>query len=147
MSVTRYKILTGEHAGKIVEGYGCNARPFVPCPDSMIDVSKYGDGVWFPSLNLRLKQEYDYASGRTGCGKYVNYENLVVPFDKYGKEIFVGDKLYIASSKEVKLVEVVKFGSEYHVGCGWMQRKLTVKDLDTNKTLTINVPAHTIKVV
>lgn len=142
MSKQRFLIKTGEHAGKIVEGQGCNARAY---PTAPVDLS-LGDGIWIHSLNLRIKQEYDQASGCTGCGNYVHYKDLVIPFDKNGNELFVGDKIYFSSKNCVCIGEIKKFGVEYHVGCGWMQRKMTVTDIHTKQTHTINVPVHTIKI-
>jgi hypothetical protein len=152
MNKQRYLIKTGEFAGKVVEGQGCNARPF---PDSTdVDSAKYGDGIYIPELGLRLKQErhgYTVKDGLTvptakHCADFVNYEDLVVAFDKNGNELFVGDTVYAAIKNVVCLVKITKIGDVYHQGCGWMTRKFTVEGEGLEKKVTLTNPSAVIKV-
>lgn len=142
MTIARYLIKTGQFAGQVVDGVGCNAREF---PDSEPDSSKYRDAIFIPSLGLRLTAERE--DSYEHCGHHVHYENLVVAFDKYDNEIFVGDEIYAAVGKEVCRLKVVAMTGLNHVGCGWMQRKMRCKNEETGKTLTVNIPHYVIKIV
>lgn len=142
MNKYRYLIKTGEFAGKVFDGVGCNARSH---PEGEPDHVKYGDGIYIPELQLRLKQQHLPSGQAKHCGDYVDYEDLVVAFDKYGHEIFVGDKLYASIDKEVCKVTVLKLGDVYHQGCGWMTRILSVKNEDTGKKVSLKNPSATIK--
>jgi hypothetical protein len=145
MKTQRYLLKTGEHAGKIVEGQGCNARPF---PDSTdVDWAKYGDGIWIPSLELRIRERRDGSYKAKHCGDYIDYEDLVIAFDKFGAEIFVGDTLYVANSnKEVIRLKIEKIGKEFHAGCGWMQRTLHGIDIDSGERTKTSYPSRAIKI-
>jgi hypothetical protein len=150
---------TGQYAGHEFNAVHCSARA---TPDSEPDTSKYGDGIYITELGLRVPHEhlpyvssapgtiYDLPYGMTPsakhCGDTLHYEDLVVAFDKYEHEIFVGDSIYASVNKEVRRLTVVKMGKVNHVGCGWMQRKMRCTDDDTGVTLTINIPKHTIKI-
>lgn len=136
----RVKILTGSHAGEVVDAVGCNARPYPNCPPEEVNWELWGDGIYVESLALRLK--YD--------PYHPQYENLHVPFDRYNQEIFVGDLLLIARAEEVETVKVLGLGKVYHAGCGWYQRKLKVvrcaPDADDLKPFQHNYPARSIKI-
>lgn len=153
MNKQRYLIKTGEHTGKVVEGQGCNARAFPNSPE--VDYAKYGDGIYIPELSLRLKQERHGYVEKGGCmvptakhcADFVNYEDLVVAFDKNGNELFVGDTVYAAIKNVVCLVKITKLGDVYHQGCGWMTRKFTVEGEGLEKKVTLTNPSAVIKVV
>lgn len=141
MLIQRYLIKTGKFAGQIFDGVGCNARA---TPESEPNTELYNDGIYIPALGLRFPEERD--SEAKHCGQTLHYEDLVVAFDKYDIEIFVGDEIYAAVGKIVCRLTVVKMTALNHVGYGWMQRKMRCVDVDSGKTVTINIPAHTIKI-
>ena len=153
MSKVRILMKTGQYAGHEFNAVHCNARA---TPDSEPDTSKYSDGIYITELGLRVPHEHlPYIQTGTivgpspsakHCGDTLHYEDLVVAFDKYEHEIFVGDSIYASVNKEVRRLTVVKMGKVNHVGCGWMQRKMRCTDDDTGVTLTINIPKHTIKI-
>lgn len=143
MNKYRYLIKTGKYAGQVFDGVGCNAREH---PDAVPDTSKYGDGIYIPELKLRFKQTHLPYGTAKHCADFLDYEDLVIPFDRDGNEIFVGDKLYASIDKEVCRVTVLKIGIVYHQGCGWMTRKLSIMNEETNKKCTINNPSSTIKI-
>lgn len=144
MNKYRYLIKTGEYAGQVFDGVGCNARPY---PEAEPDYAKYGDGIYIPQLQLRIKQQHLPQGQAKHCADFVDYEDLVIAFDRYGIEIFPGDSLYAAIGKEVCKVTVLKLGEVYHQGCGWMTRKLSVKNEETGKKVTLNNPGGTIKII
>lgn len=143
MNKYRYLIKTGEHAGKIVEGVGCNARAY---PEAVPDLT-LGDGIYLPEFKLRIKQQHLPSGQAKHCQDFVDYEDLVIAFDRYGNEIFPGDTLYASIGKEVCKVTVLKLGKVYHQGCGWMTRKLSIKNEDTGKNGNLNTPSYTIKIM
>lgn len=144
MNKQRYLIKTGEYQGKIFDGEGCNARQY---PGADPDYSKYGDGIYINEINLRIKQQHLPSGQAKHCADFVDYEDLVIAFDRYGNEIFVGDTLYASIDKEVCKVSVLKMGDVYHQGCGWMTRKLSIKNEETGKKGTLNNPSGTIKII
>lgn len=78
---------------------------------------------------------------------YGNVQDLVIPFDKYNQEIFVGDELYVASKNAVRRVTVTKIAPKATFSSyGILIRKLTVKDLDDGQTLVINESRDTVKI-
>lgn len=143
MNKYRYLLKTGEYAGKIFDGVGCNARSH---PDGEPDYEKYGDGIYIPELKLRIKeQRLPYGVAKHGAD-FVDYEDLVIAFDKYGNEIFKGDSLWAVINKEVCKVTVLSLGDIYHQGCGWYSRILSVKDIDTEKKVKLKNPAACVKI-
>lgn len=134
----RYLIKTGAYAGQIAEGKSCI-------------VGKSPDGwnlfgVEFPALGIVLDSD---PIRHPGIAKHpqdtVHWESLAIPFDRYGKEISVGDNLYVGVKNAVHRVTVLSIGEPYHPGYGVVNRKLTCRDLDDNRTRTINTPGDTIK--
>jgi len=144
-SKMRIKILTGQFAGGVYEAVGCNGRPHPDIEYNSTTGPGLGDGIYIVALGLRIKKEHN--PNAKHCGHSLHYEDLVIPFDRFDNEIFVGDKIHAAVGDECRRLVVKKIGTEYHVGCGWMQRKLTCTDLDSGKTVTINKPARTIKII
>lgn len=142
MNKQRYLIKTGEYQGQVFDGEGCNARPY---PDAIPDVS-YGDGIYLNQIKLRIKEQRLPQGQAKHCADFLDYEDLVIAFDRYGKEIFVGDSLYASIDKQVCKVTVLKIGTVYHQGCGWMTRKLSIKNEDTGKKGNLNNPSGTIKI-
>lgn len=141
----RYKILTGPHAGEIHDGEGCNARPYPNCPENLINWDKHQDGIWIPALNMRLKQRHNPDS-KGWSDAYLDYENLVVPFDRYKQEIKVGDVIfYSARDLQVCRLKVEKLGNIHHAGCGWLQRIMHGTDLDSKKKTKNSYPSRCIK--
>lgn len=141
MNKQRYLIKTGEFAGQVFDGEQCFARA---TPDSEPNPTIFGEGIWIPQLSLRFPKIRDASSSEWGHSEH--YQDLVIPFDKYGKEIFEGSSLYASVKNEVREVKVVKINEVYHAGYGHITRKLRVTDVDTGKTLTLSEPAHTIKI-
>lgn len=138
MKLQRFRILTGEHAGKIVDAYDAWVRPRIPCPESEVDM-RLNAGIWVPSLNIRI------AGTKDEKGKYNEYEDLVVPFDRYNNEIKVGSIVfYAARDLDVRKMEIVKLGDVFHAGCGWYQRTIHGKDLDTQKMTKNSYPSRCI---
>lgn len=144
MNKYRFFIKTGPYAGKVFDGMHCNGRAH---PDAEPDFAMYGDGIYIPELNLRMKKQYLPSDDAKHFGETVDYEDLVIAFDKYGNEIFIGDVLYASINKEVCKVTVLKLGAPYHQGCGWMARKMSVLNEDTGKRSTLNDPSATIKIL
>ena len=150
----RYKVVTGKHAGKVVEGFHIGHMLY---PDqiaiekmeheqvmSLYTTNK--DGFWCPELAEKIDFESKISSANVGeVVDYGNVHDLVITFDKYNKEIFVDDILYAAVKNAVRRVKVTKITKTATFALyGILQRKLTVTDLDTGKTLTINESRDTI---
>jgi len=135
MQLSRYKILTGPLAGQIVTAHQLERRA---TPTSELD-NALGSGIWIPSLGVRVAADQDAYSVPSA------YVDLVVPFDRFNQEIFIGDTLHAASKAAVIRVKVTGIGKS-HWDSGH-KRKLRVQDIDSGATLTINNPAHCIKIV
>ena len=142
MNKRRFLLKTGPHAGAVFDGQGCNARPH---PDAEPDYAVYRDGIYIPDLNLRLEEIRLPAHQMKHGRDFLHYEDLVVPFDRYGLEIFEGDTLYASVAKEVVVVKVLNLGDMHHHGCGWYERALMVINVDSGKKLTLKIPSSTIK--
>jgi hypothetical protein len=114
----RFKLLVGPDIGAIVEGaeiLAWDTGPNYEILKRMIKVEKLawdspqveahwrihcdpgaGDGVWIPSLNQRFKAK--------------EVENQFVPFDRYDKEILVGDIVaYAMRDLTVAKMKITKF--------------------------------------
>ncbi len=152
----RYKVITGKFAGQVVDGYQIGVQDYLdqiktenmPHPQVMELYSRNKEGFW--NIEAGEKIEFERRIDSTAVGAVVDYGNvqdLVIPFDKYNKEIFVGDTLFIASKNAVRRAVVTKIAPKATFASGGVLiRKLTVKDLDDDQTLTINQSRDTIKV-
>jgi hypothetical protein len=76
------------------------------------------------------------------------YIDTCTPFDKYGKQIFLGDDVYCCVKGEVEKATVVKIADiPYHLGYSMCVRKLTVKCVNTGKTWTLTDPNRVIRIL
>jgi hypothetical protein len=74
------------------------------------------------------------------------YMDLCVPFDRFNKEIFVGDTIYISSKNEVIPCVVEKIAKKPFIASyGIVNRKLTVRPVEGGAAKTINDPRSTVK--
>lgn len=159
----RYKILSGQFAGQVFDGQDIGYQDYPGQFAKMQEADTYrdlirdhmnlhqtrGNGIWLDSLQIPIYRDPNREREIT-VGKTVNYqdlyEDLVAPFDRNNNEIQVGDMIYISSSKEVRLVKVMKIAAKvYQASYGIMQRKLTVRDEQEGQTLTINDSRATMK--
>ena len=152
----RYRIVTGPHAGRVVEGFqiGYTAYPDQVAIEKLSHVQVMDlyqtnkEGFWIPGDNVKIDFENRIDSRSiTTVVNYGNVEDLVITFDKYNQEIFVGDELYAASKNAVRRVKVTKIADKPVWTSNGIQRKLTVKDVDDGQTLVINESRDTVKVV
>jgi len=66
------------------------------------------------------------------------YIDCVDPVDKYGNLIEVNDSLYACVDKTVVRVKVKAIANKpYHLGCDVHARKITVTDIDTDRTYVL----------
>ena len=152
----RYKIITGQFAGRVVDGFQIGVFAY---PDQIqienLDHTQVTalyqtnkEGFWYPEEQVKIEFEKRIDSNSVGTVvDYGNVQDLVIPFDKYNQEIFVGDELYVASKNAVRRVTVTKIAPKAtFASYGILIRKLTVKDLDDGQTLVINESRDTIKI-
>ena len=132
-----YRIKTGPHAGEIHLGVCLNGRKR---PEEPYDKS-VGEGIFIAGLSLWLPR---VAGPVMSLTDFLHYEDLVVPFDRFGQEIKVGSHLYVAVAKEVRRMVVRRLGKAVHVGYGHVQRALHADDLDGGKSLCHKMPCATI---
>lgn len=152
----RFKLLVGPRAGEIVEGAYIGAWDTLANLliykemeekninlDKRLDWSKphvnwgvRSDGAWIPSLNCRFDFKVPVAE----------IEDLHIPFDRYHRELAVGDVIaYAMRDLTVAQMRITKIGNSRHLGCGWFQRTLHGIDLDTNKKTKNSYPTRCIK--
>ena len=76
-----------------------------------------------------------------------DYMDLCVPFDRFGREIFVGDTIYISSCNEVIPCVVEKIAKKpFQASYGIMNRKLTARPIEGGSAKSITDPRSTVKV-
>lgn len=160
----RYRMLTGPLAGQVSEGEQIGLQDFPGQFDQCLEahgidarnalvqqkLQTNSEGVYLYAFNEVVRRAPGHSGGKVEIGKTVVYdgiyEDLVVPFDRNGEEINVGDMIYMAVKNEVRLGEVVKIAEKVTMASyGIMQRKLTVRDHEEQQTLTINDSRATIK--
>ena len=156
-SIHRYKVITGKFAGQTIEAYGIG---YMAYPDqiknenmnheAVMNLYKVNrEGVWYEAAAEKI--EFERRIDSTSVGTVVDYGNiqdLVITFDKYNNEIFVGDELYAAVKNAVRRVKVTKIAPKATFASGGVLiRKITVVDLDSGQTLTINQSRDTVKII
>ena len=152
-SIRRYKIISGPFAGRVVEGFEIGVRAYPSqidegylTHDQIMNLHKYNrDGFWYPEENIKIEFENHIEIGMVA--DYGNVHDLVINYDRYNQEIFVGDELFIASKNVVRRAVVTKIAQKVTMASnGVLIRKITVKDVDDGQTLTINESRDTIKI-
>lgn len=155
MNLRRFKILKGQFANQVVDGIDIGYQDY---PEQFAKESftyqqhqkryeTHNQAIWLNEPQVRVERTDPRNVKITPEG--VNYSNdfidLCTPFDRYSKEIFVGDELYVAVKNEVRKATVTKIAEKpFQASYGIMWRKLTVKD-DNGYTITINDYRTTIK--
>jgi hypothetical protein len=165
--IHRYKVLTGPLKGFVGEGVQIGVQDY---PDQFKNEQlttdqitclwqdKYnkglGEGIW---INEVKQPFYRLISGPglrqpkvETTDEGVNYDDvymdLCVPFDRFNKEIFVGDTIYISSKNEVIPCVVEKIAKKpFMASYGIMNRKLTLRPTEGGTAKTINDPRSTVK--
>ncbi len=144
----RYKALAGPLAGQVFEGQEISAQEY-PGQAKIEGVAK-GEfyGVWLNEPKVKINRT-DYRSV-TIVDEGVNYSNdymdLCVPFDRFNKEIFIGDTIYVSSHNEVVPCIVEKIAKKpFMANYGIMNRKLTVRPVGGGAALTVGNPRSTVK--
>jgi hypothetical protein len=107
-----------------------------------------GEGIWineakqpfYPSIRRKIEIDEE------GVSYDDVYMDLCVPFDRFNKEIFVGDTIYISSKNEVIPCVVEKIAKKPFIArYGIVNRKLTVRPVEGGAAKTINDPRSTVK--
>jgi hypothetical protein len=107
-----------------------------------------GEGIWineakqpfYPSIRRKIQIDEE------GVSYDDVYMDLCVPFDRFNKEIFVGDTIYISSKNEVIPCVLEKIAKKpFMASYGIMNRKLTVRPVEGGAAKTINDPRSTVK--
>jgi hypothetical protein len=123
MKLHEIKILTGEHAGKVVTGIEVNlGRDF-----------NWEHGIKVEKLNNQVFKPKEFV-------------NLNTPFDKFHKRITIGDKIIYGtkSGGTVNTGTVIGFGKVHHHGCGWRETEVKIKPDNGGKIHTANNPMELI---
>lgn len=144
----RYKVLTGYLAGQVFDGVDLGAQEY-PTQCEVEGCAKGTEyGVWLNGPEVRvIRADYrDVKIEDEGVKYGPNYMDLCVPFDRFNKEIFVGDTIYFSSNSEVMPGIVEKITKKPFMGSyGIMNRKLTVRPIEGGTAKTINDPRSTVK--
>lgn len=153
-NIRRFKIQSGKYSGQIVDGFMIGIQNY---PDQIkienLNAQQIQDlwkdnkeGFWYPEENVKISfEERIKHIGETI--DYGNVEDLVIPFDSYGVEIFNGDTLYVASKNVVRRAVVTKIAPNATMASyGVINRKITVKCEDDGQTLVINNSRDTVKI-
>jgi hypothetical protein len=146
--IHRYKVLTGPLKNGIFEGQYIGAQEYLD--QYKIEGSAKGTehGVWLnePKVKINRTDYRDVTITDEGV-KYSNdYMDLCVPFDRFNREIFVGDTIYVSSRNEVIPCVVEKIAKKpFQASYGIMNRKLTVRPTEGGTAKTINDPRSTVK--
>lgn len=153
----RFHITTGPFAGRTVDGFVIGVMNYPDqiakeslTPDQVTNLYQINkEGFWYPEENIKIEFEGRLNSNTINTvADYGNVQDLVIPFDKYNQEIFVGDELYIASKNAVRKATVTKIAPKVtFASYGILIRKITVKDVDDGQTLVINQSRDTIKII
>lgn len=160
----RYRVISGAYAGTTADGVQIGVQDYLD--QFVIEGFNHeqikaklkeradrgeGEGIWLLDLKVAIHPTATRPPIVSIDEEGVNYSNtyidLAVPFDRYGREIMVGDELYAAVKNEVRIVRVTKIAKKpYMANYGIIHRKLTVVDDIEGQTLTINDPRSTVKV-
>ena len=144
----RYKVLAGCLKDGVFEGQEIGAQDY---PDqAKIEGCAKGEfyGVWLnePKVKLNRTDYRDVTITDEGVNYSNEYMDLCTPFDRFNKEIFVGDTLYVSSLNEVVPCIVEKIAKKpFMASYGIMNRKLTVRPVEGGAAKTINDPRSTVK--
>jgi hypothetical protein len=146
--IHRYKVLTGPLKNGIFEGQEIGAQEYLG--QYKIEGSAKGTehGVWLndPKVKINRTNYRDVAITDEGVAYSNDYMDLCVPFDRFNREIFVGDTIYVSSRNEVIPCVVEKIAKKpFQASYGIMNRKLTVRPTEGGTAKTINDPRSTVK--
>jgi hypothetical protein len=146
--IHRYKVLSGPLKNGIFEGQAIGAQEYLD--QYKIEGSAKGTehGVWLnePEVKINRTEYRDVTITDEGVNYSNDYMDLCVPFDRFNKEIFVGDTIYISSKNEVIPCVVEKIAKKpFMASYGVMNRKLTVRPTEGGTAKTINDPRSTVK--
>jgi hypothetical protein len=146
--IHRYKVLSGPLKNGIFEGQEIGAQEYLD--QYKIEGSAKGTehGVWLnePEVKINRTDYRDVTFTDEGVNYSNDYMDLCVPFDRFNKEIFVGDTIYISSKNEVIPCVVEKIAKKpFQASYGIMNRKLTVRPTEGGTAKTINDPRSTVK--
>lgn len=164
----RYKILSGHLTDLVSDGQQIGVQDYPEqfftekmSPDQIMSCQQakhalgFWEGIWLDKVKQPIYRPLPVQGVRQPKTEIteegVNYDDvymdLCVPFDRYGNEISVGDTLMIASTNEVRRVQVIAIAKKpFMAGYGIVHRKLTVRDDLEDQTLTINNPRSTVKI-
>jgi hypothetical protein len=145
----RYKVLSGPLKNGIFDGQDIGAQDYLD--QYKIEGVAKGElsGVWLnePEVKINRTDYRDVTITDEGVNYSNDYMDLCVPFDRFNKEIFVGDTIYISSKNEVIPCVVEKIAKQpFMASYGIMNRKLTVRPIEGGSAKTINDPRSTVKV-
>jgi hypothetical protein len=146
--IHRYKVLSGPLKNGIFEGQEIGAQEYLD--QYKIEGSAKGTehGVWLnePEVKINRTNYRDVTFTDEGVSYSNDYMDLCVPFDRFNKEIFVGDTIYISSKNEVIPCVVEKIAKKpFMASYGIMNRKLTLRPTEGGTAKTINDPRSTVK--
>ena len=146
--IHRYKVLSGPLKGGIFDGQEIGAQEYLD--QYKIEGSAKGElhGVWLnePEVKINRTNYRDVTFTDEGVSYSNEYMDLCVPFDRFNKEIFVGDTIYVSSSNEVVPCIVEKIAKKpFMASYGIMNRKLTARPIEGGTAKTINDPRSTVK--
>jgi len=144
----RYKVLTGSLSGQVFEGQEIGAQEY-PDQAKIEGVAKGTvSGIWLnePKVKLNRTDYRDVTITDEGVNYSNEYMDLCVPFDRFNKEIFVGDTIYVSSNNEVVPCIVEKIAKKpFMANYGIMNRKITARPIEGGIAKTINDPRSTVK--
>jgi hypothetical protein len=159
--IYRYKVLSGPMKGLVGDGIQIGVQDYpnqYEIEQLTTDQIKLlwedkhnkglGEGIWineakqpfYPSIRRKIQIDEE------GVSYDDVYMDLCVPFDRFNKEIFVGDTIYISSKNEVIPCVLEKIAKKpFMASYGIMNRKLTVRPVEGGAAKTINDPRSTVK--
>lgn len=146
--IYRYKVLTGPLKNGIFEGQHIGAQEYLDQAkiEGVAKDTEYG--VWLnePKVKINRTNYRDVTITDEGVNYSNDYMDLCVPFDRFNREIFVGDTIYISSKNEVIPCVVEKIAKKpFMASYGIMNRKLTVRPTEGGTAKTVNDPRSTVK--
>ena len=144
----RYKVLVGPLSGKVFEGQEIGAQEYLD--QAKIEGVAKGTlyGVWLnePKVKINRNEYRDLTITDEGANYSNDYMDLCVPFDRFNKEIFVGDTIYVSSNNEVVPCIVEKIAKKpFMASYGIVNRKITARPLEGGIAKTIGDPRSTVK--